>query len=220
MGAVDADPRLRIGLTGGIGSGKSRAADAFRRLGVPVLDADDAARAVTAPGSPGLAQLVARCGATLLPDGQLDRRALRERVFAEPRLRAAVESVLHPLILAELTAAGGRAPAPYLVFVVPLIVEQGLAGRFHRILVVDCAEPTQVARIMARDGVEAEAARRIIAAQAPRSARRAIADDLIENEGAPEALDAAVARLHAEYLALSARPPFPPAGRGGQNSRP
>jgi dephospho-CoA kinase len=220
MAASAADPRLRVGLTGGIGSGKSLVADAFRRHGVPVLDADDAARTVTAAGSTGLRQLVERCDATLLPDGQLDRRALRERVFAEPRLRAAVESVLHPLILDELAAVAARSPGPYLVFAVPLIVEQGLAGRFHRVLVVDCAETTQLARIVARDGITEDAARRIIAAQAPRAARRAIADDLIENEGAPEALVVAVARLHHDYLALSAHPPFPPTGRGGENSRP
>jgi len=220
MAAFAADPRLRIGLTGGIGSGKSRVAAEFRRHGVPVLDADDAARAITAAGSPALAQLVERCGATLLADGQLDRRALRERIFAEPRLRAEVEAVLHPSISAKLAADAARAPGPYLVFAVPLLVEQDLAREFHRVLVVDCPEALQVARIVARDGVTADSARRIIAAQAPRAVRRAAADDLIENEGAPEALEAAVERVHRDYLALSALPPFPPAGRGGQNSRP
>lgn len=220
MTAFAADPRLRIGLTGGIGSGKSLVAAAFRRHDVPVLDADEAARAVTAPGSVAIDALVARCGAALLPDGHLDRRALRDRMFEQAWLRSEVESVLHPLIHAELSAAAERSPGPYLVYAIPLLVERGLAGEFHRVLVVDCSEAVQLERILARDGGSAGEARRIIAAQAPRAARRAVADDLIENEGTPQELDAAVERLHLEYLALSRRPPFPPARRGGQNSRP
>lgn len=220
MTRLAADPRLRIGLTGGIGSGKSLVAAAFRRREVPVLDADDAARTVTAPGSAGLDALVARCGAALLPDGSLDRRALRDRMFDQAWLRAEVETVLHPLILDELAAAAGRSPGPYLVYAIPLLVERQLAGDFHRILVVDCSEAVQLARIVARDGGTEAEARRIIAAQASRAARRAAADDLIENEGTPQELDAAVGRLDGEYRALSRRPPFPPAGRGGQNSRP
>ena len=220
MTALAADPRLRIGLTGGIGSGKSLVAGAFRRRGVPVLDADDAARAVTAPHSPGLDALVQRCGAALGPDGGLDRRALRDRMFVEDGLRAQVEALLHPLILEELAAAAARAAGPYLVYAIPLLVERGLQGLFHRVLVVDCSEALQLERVLARDGGGADAARRIIAAQAPRAARRAAADDLIENEGTPQELDAAVERLHRAYLELSRQPPFPPAGRGGQNSRP
>jgi dephospho-CoA kinase len=220
VGGLAADPRLRIGLTGGIGSGKSLVAAAFRRRGVPVLDADEAGRTVTAPGSAGLDALVARCGAALTPDGHLDRRALRDRMFEQTWLRAEVEAVLHPLIVAELAAAAARSPGPYLVHAIPLLVERGLAGDFHRVLVVDCSEAVQLARILARDGGSEGEARRIIAAQASRAARRAAADDLIENEGTPQALDAAVEALHREYLALSRRPPFPPAGRGGQNSGP
>lgn len=218
MGVLAADPRLRVGLTGGIGCGKSLVAAAFRRRGVPVLDADEAARAVTAPGSPGLQLLVERCGATLLADGGLDRRALRERVFAEPALRAEVEAALHPLILAELAEGAARARGPYLVYSIPLLVEGRLAGQFQRVLVVDCPEALQLRRILARDGGDEAAARRIIAAQAPRAARRAIATELIENDGTPEALDAAVERVHQAYLGHA--DPFPPAGPGGENSGP
>lgn len=214
MAAFDADPRLRIGLTGGIASGKSLAADAFRRRGVPVLDADAAARAVTAIGSPGLAALVEHCGATLRVDGSLDRPALLTRLFRDPALRTQVEALLHPLIIAELAAAAPRAPGPYLVYAIPLLTESGLATEFHRILVVDCPEALQLQRLMVRDSTTEADARRMLAAQATRAARLALADEVLANDGSPEALDAAVGHLHETYLALSARPPSRPPDAG------
>lgn len=214
------DRRLRIGLTGGVASGKSTVAAAFVRRGVPVLDADAAARDVTARGSAGLAALVAEHGAPLRPDGELDRAALRDRLFRDPALRAGVEATLHPLILERLTADGAAARGPYLVYAVPLIAERGLAGDFHRILVVDCPEPLQIERLMRRDGIDESAARRMLAAQASRAERRALADDVVLNDGDLAALDAAVDRLHARYLELSSHAPFPRHGRGGENSGP
>ena len=216
----DDDPRLRIGLTGGIASGKSLAAASFRRRGAAVLDADQGARAVTAPGMPGLNALVVDHAATLLPDGHLDRRTLRERMFGDAALRAAIEAELHPRILDWLDAAARDTPGPYVVHVVPLLVERNLGDRFDRVAVVDCPEPLQLERLLARDGVTDASAQAILAAQASRRERRALADDLIDNSGSREALDAAIGQLHESYLALSAAPPFPHAGRGGQNSGP
>jgi dephospho-CoA kinase len=221
VGWLDDDPRLRIALTGGIASGKSLAAGSFRSAGAAVLDADAAARAVTAPGSTGLAALVARFGADVLAaDGTLDRRRLRELAFADPALRLALEAELHPLILAELARQARAAAGPYLVFVVPLLVEQRLAGRFHRVVVVDCGESDQLARLVSRDGESDGSARRILAAQASRAERLAVADHVLENRGDEATLAAAVAGLHRGFLELSAAPPFPPPRRRGENGRP
>lgn len=220
-GWLDDDPRLRIGLTGGVGSGKSTVAAAFARRGVPVIDADLIARELTEPGQPLLVAIAARFGADLIDaSGRLERRALRARVFSDVEARAALEALLHPPILERMAAQGRASQGAYLLFVVPLLVERDLAGLFDRVLVVDCAPELQAARVLARDGETPAGLRNILAAQADRTARNARADDLLENDAGLEALDAAVGRLHETYVTLARRAPFPRAGRGGQNGAP
>jgi dephospho-CoA kinase len=201
---------LRIGLTGGIASGKSAVADLFAARGVPVLDTDQIARDVVAPGTPGLAEVVAAFGpGVLAADGRLDRRALRERVFADPADRRRLEAILHPRIRAELERRSAQAGGPYQILVIPLLVEGGGQIRVDRVLVVDCPEDLQLARLVARDGVTESSARAILAAQASRAERLAAADDVIENDGPREALETAVADLDARYRRLAAGMPDP-----------
>ncbi|HET7569081.1 MAG TPA: dephospho-CoA kinase [Gammaproteobacteria bacterium] len=196
---------LRIGLTGGIASGKSAAAAEFGRLGVPVIDADEAARAVTAPGSPALSELAAlRPGEPLVVDGELDRKRLRALLFADPALRRQVESILHPRIIEHMRAEIAAARAPYVIVAIPLLAEAGGASEMvDRVLVIDCPEELQVERLMRRDGETEAGAHRILAAQASRETRLKLADDVIENSGSLDALKAAVAQLHSRYQALS-----------------
>lgn len=220
-GWLDDDARLRIGLTGGIGSGKSAVAAEFAARGVPVIDADAVAHELTAPGAPALAAIAARFGADLVDArGRLDRRALRDRVFGDAAARAALEALLHPLILERMAALARTRDGAYLLFVVPLLVERDLAQLFDRVLVVDAPVELQVARVAARDGETPAAVRRLLGAQAERAARLAIADDLIENSGSLAELAGAVGRLHETYVTLARRAPFPRSGRGGQNSPP
>jgi dephospho-CoA kinase len=198
---------LKVGLTGGIGSGKSAAAEAFARRGIPVMDADRISHAVTAPGQPGVAVLEKALGKGILDaQGRLDRTSLRRRIFADAGLRHQVEAALHPLILAALAAELAAARGPYAVAVIPLLAESTASQPLvDRILVVDSPEELQVARLMSRDGDTPEQARTILAAQAPRDARLAIADDILLNAGDLAALDAAVDRLHGFYRELAAR---------------
>jgi dephospho-CoA kinase len=210
-----------IGLTGGIGSGKSAAAAEFAARGVPVIDADAIAHELTAPGAPLLAAIAARFGAELVDaQGRLDRRALRDRVFADAAERAALEALLHPPILERMAGRARASAGAYLLFVVPLLLERGLGHLFDRVLVVDAPLELQAARVAARDGEPPAAVRRLLDAQADRGARAAIADDLIDNSGSLAALAAAVGRLHETYVTLARRAPFPRSGRGGQNSPP
>jgi len=196
---------FRVGLTGGIASGKSTVAALFADLGVPVIDTDVIARDVVAPGTPGLAAVTTAFGADLLgPGGDLDRRRLRERVFADPAARARLEAILHPRILARLEALAGEAGGPYQVLVIPLLLESGLADRVDRVLVVDCSEAVQRARLMVRDGESASGADRILAAQLGRQARLAQADDVLQNDGERGDLRERVQALHAAYLARAA----------------
>jgi dephospho-CoA kinase len=191
---------LRIGLTGGIASGKSAVARLFAARGVPVIDTDQIARDVVEPGQPALAELVEAFGAAILrPDGHLDRRALREQVFADPSQRRRLEALLHPRILAELERRSAAAGGPYQVLVIPLLVEGGRRTPLDRVLVVDCPEETQLARLRARDGETEAGARAMLAAQARRGDRLAAADDVIVNDGTLEQLEAAVAALDARY---------------------
>lgn len=197
--------RTLIGLTGGVASGKSSVARAFEaRHPGSVVDADLAARAVVEPGTEGLAAVVGHFGAEVLgPDGRLDRAALRARVFADAGQRKALEALLHPRIRAWMLARAEAAPTPYVVLDIPLLAEGG--GRatwpmLDRIVVVDVPVAVQRARLMARDGVDAAFAERMIAAQATRAQRLALADDVIVNLGALEDLDAAVERLDARLL--------------------
>jgi dephospho-CoA kinase len=195
---------LRIGLTGGIASGKSTVTQRFAELGVPVIDADVSSRRVVEPGQPGLAQIVARFGnAVLSSDGSLDRPALRELVFKDPSLRQALDAILHPLIRADMEREAMQAKGPYVVLAIPLLIEGGTARqRVDRVLVVDTDEALQMKRLQARDGSSEEQARAILAAQASRSARLAAADDVLPNLGSVADLRQAVDQLHAQYLHL------------------
>jgi dephospho-CoA kinase len=201
---------LKVGLTGGIASGKSAAAAAFARLGVPVVDADRLSHALSAPGQPGLQALVKALGAGILDaQGQLDRPALRRRIFAEPALRRQVEALLHPLILGALAGKLAAAQAPYAVAVIPLLAESPASQALvDRILVVDSPEALRIARLMSRDGDTPEQARAVLAAQASRDARLAVADDILLNTSDLAALDAAVGSLNGFYLELAASGDF------------
>jgi dephospho-CoA kinase len=202
--------RLRIGLTGGIASGKSTVAQRFVELGIPVIDADESSRFVVAPGQPGLAELTKRFGAGLLTaEGELDRRALRNLIFADPQQRHDLEAILHPLIRADMARRASAAVGPYLVMAIPLLVERGNPGQVDRILVVDVDEDVQLKRVMARDSTTLEQARAILAAQAPRAVRLKAADDVIVNSGTVSELRQVVDGLHERYLGLAAttRPP-------------
>jgi dephospho-CoA kinase len=195
---------LRIGLTGGIASGKSTVAQRFMELGVPVIDADAAARAVVAPGKPGLAAVSERFGPSVLAkNGELDRRALRDLIFKDPGLRRDLEAILHPLIRADMEQSAELAVGPYIVMDIPLLVEGGSRDRVDRILVVDVDEAAQLERVMARDRCTLEQARAILASQASRSARLAAADDVLLNSGTVTDLRQAVDHLHEQYLRLA-----------------
>lgn len=196
-----------MGLTGGIASGKSTVSRLFEALGVPVIDADEVARAVVAPGTPLLARIAGRFGPGILAaDGSLDRRALRARVFAEPALRRELESLTHPAIRDEMEARSRRAGGRYQIFAIPLLAEQGRSGRVDRVLVVDCSEALQRARLRARDGSSAAEVEAMLAAQATRADRLAIADDVILNEGDLGALRDRVQELHRDYVRLASAP--------------
>lgn len=200
-----------LGLTGGIASGKSAAADAFARCGATVIDTDLLAREAVAPGAPALAEIAAAFGTEVLAaDGGLDRAAMRARVFADPAARVRLEGILHPRIralAAARIAAAARAepPPPYCVLVVPLLVESGMQTMVDRILVIDVDTATQVERTMARDGIGADLARAMLAAQADRDTRLAAADDVIVNDADLATLERRVGALHAHYLALARR---------------
>jgi len=196
--------RLRIGLTGGIASGKTTVAQRLMELGVPVIDADEAARAVVAPGTPGLVDVLKRFGSGVVTEnGELDRRALRELIFREPGSRRDLEAILHPLIRAYMEQSAKLAVGPYVVMAIPLLVEGGSRDRVDRILVVDVDEAVQLQRVMARDGCTEEQARAILASQASRSARLAAADDVLLNTGTVTDLRQAVDQLHERYLRLA-----------------
>jgi dephospho-CoA kinase len=195
---------LRIGLTGGIASGKSTVAGLFAAHGAAVLDSDVIAREVVVPGSHALAALVAHQGGGILDDrGELDRAELRRRIFADAGTRREVESILHPEILSELERQAAVLEGPYQVFVIPLLVEAGLEHVVDRVLVVDCPEEEQVRRLMARDGSSREDARHMLDAQATRERRLAAADDVIDNGGSAADLPARVAELDRRYRALA-----------------
>ena len=206
---------LKVGLTGGIASGKSRAAAEFARLGVPIVDADAVSRELTLSGKPGLDALVAALGTGILDaQGRLDRAALRSRMFADAGLRRQVEAALHPLVVDGLKAGLAAARGAYVIASVPLLLEVPAARALvDRVLVVDCAEDTQIARLMSRDGDSESQARAILAAQMPRDARVAAADDILSNAGDLAALSAAVERLHGFYLELAANGDYRRRGR-------
>jgi dephospho-CoA kinase len=191
-----------VGLTGGIGSGKSAAAEMFREFGAAVIDTDAIAHELTSAGGGAMAALRATFGREIVAaDGALDRAAMRTRVFGDAQARQRLEAILHPMIREEVDARITRSNAPYVVLVVPLLVETGFGRRrLARVAVVDCSEETQVARTMARSALPAGQVRAIMAAQANRAQRLDIADDIIPNEGDLAALRQEVERLHRRYL--------------------
>jgi dephospho-CoA kinase len=197
---------LKVGLTGGIASGKTTVASLFAARGAPVLDTDVIAREVVEPGRPALAALVGSQGPGILDrEGRLDRALLRDRLFADEAVRREVEGILHPAILAELERQSQAGGGPYQVFVIPLLVEAKLRHVVDRVLVVDCAEEDQIRRLMARDGESRADAARMLASQATRETRLAAADDMIDNGGETADLPAQVDRLDRKYRELAAR---------------
>lgn len=199
---------FKVGLTGGIGSGKSTVADLFAGQGVPVIDTDVIARTLTAPGGMALDAVRAAFGDQVMQaDGSLDRAALRRRVFSDADARHQLEAILHPRIRLAVEQQLATLAAPYVLIVIPLLVETGAYQEvLDRVLLVDCPEDQQIARVMARSGLTLDEVKAILAAQAARAARLAIADDVISNTASPEALRTQVAALHRRYLAFSTTP--------------
>ena len=195
---------LVIAVTGGIGSGKSTVCDEFARGGVPVIDADQVAREVVLPGSPGLAEITAEFGpAILAPDHTLDRAALRRVVFADPAARLKLEAILHPLIRHATRARIAALDADYCLLAIPLLVEKGHYDQIDRVLVVDCPEDVQINRVMSRDSLTAPEVAAIMRTQATRDARLSRADDVIVNAEGLESITTQVARLHEIYRRLA-----------------
>ena len=194
-----------IGLTGGIGSGKSAVSSQFGELGAAVVDTDAISHELTAASGAAIAAIRDQFGPEfILKDGSLDRARMRNRVFEDSAARKKLEAILHPLIRERTRAAVAAARAPYVVVVVPLLFETGAClDLVHRVLVVDCEEDEQVRRVAARSGIAAGEIRRIMAAQLPRAARLQRADDVLDNNGGLDALRAQVAQLHDKYLGLA-----------------
>jgi dephospho-CoA kinase len=196
---------FRVALTGGIASGKSTVADMFAALGVPVIDTDVIAREVVEPGRPALAQVAAAFGSDVLDaDGRLDRKRMRERIFADADARRRLEAILHPAIRAEMERQSQAAGGPYQVLVIPLLAEGGRRDHVDRVLLVDVPEELQIQRVMWRDGVSHDAAQASLNAQATRAQRLAMADDVLRNTGRVDDLSEQVAQLHQQFLRLAA----------------
>lgn len=191
-----------VGLTGGIGSGKSAAAEEFARLGIQVVDTDAIAHELTAPGGAAIPGLRKLFGDQAIDDrGAMDRPAMRARVFADPEARIRLEAFLHPLIRAEATRRLEAATSPYAIHMVPLLVEApDYRSRYDRIVVVDCPEEMQISRVLRRSSMSEQEVRRIMGAQVPRATRLAAADDVLDNSGTLDALRKQVRDLHARYL--------------------
>ena len=195
---------LIIGLTGGIGCGKSAVAERFASFGVPVIDADDIARQVVAKGQPALAEIALHFGPkTMNEDGTLNRRALRETIFQDSDARRALEGILHPRIRTEMARQLESLNAPYAILSIPLLLETGQEKTVDRVLVIDCPQDTQIRRVCTRDRINPDQVRSILAVQCSRSDRLARADDIIDNSASPEALTPQVEHLHRAYLRLA-----------------
>lgn len=200
--------RYTVGLTGGVASGKSLVSARFRLLGVPVLDADQVSRLVVEPGQPSLAEIATQFGTDMIqPDGTLDRRRLRERVFADPDARRALERITHPRIRTHIRAWLDAQTAPYCMLENAILFESGMDALVDRVLVVDVPEDVQRARLTARDGIDAVLVQQMLAAQSPRALRLERADDVLVNTGTPDETADAVLRLHDRYLARAAAHP-------------
>lgn len=195
---------LKVGLTGGIGSGKSTVSKIFADLNIPVLDADEIAHRLVETGQPALAQICQEFGRDILrPDGSLNREKLRELVFSDPTQKQKLESILHPLVFTTLAAELERLSAPYCVISIPLLFETGMAHFVDRVLVIDCPVETQVERVKARDKLSPERVQSIIDNQVSRTFRKANADDVIDNTCPDYRLAEQVKKLHNLYLSLS-----------------
>ncbi len=202
---------FRVALTGGIASGKSTVADVFAALGVPVIDTDVIARQVVEPGQPALARIAEGFGPDVLdPDGRLDRRRMRERIFSDPDAKRRLEAILHPAIRAEMERQSRAAAGPYQVLVIPLLTEGGRRDHVDRVLLVDVPEELQIQRLMMRDGVTHEQAQASLNSQATRAERLALADDIVRNTGRVDDLRARVVELHDDYLRLAGCAPRKP----------
>jgi len=196
---------FRIALTGGIASGKTTVANLFAALGVPLIDTDVIAREIVEPGRPALATIVRAFGPGVLdPQGCLDRRRMRERIFADPAAKQRLEAILHPAIRAEMERQSRVAGGPYQVLVIPLLAEGGRRDHVDRVLLVDVPEELQIQRLMMRDGVTHEQAQASLHAQGTRTERLAMADDVVRNTGRVDHLHDEVAKLHSKYLELAA----------------
>jgi dephospho-CoA kinase len=194
----------RVALTGGIASGKSTVSAMFADLGVALIDADVIAREVQAVGTPVLQRIFERFGDHLrLPDGNLDRAALRRIVFADPALRRVLEAIVQPAIRARSEELASQAMGHYVLYVIPLLAETRSQARFDRVLVVDCPEALQLQRLQARDGCDPQQASAMLAAQASRAERLAIADDVLTNESSADFLRQRVLALHQKYQGLT-----------------
>jgi dephospho-CoA kinase len=199
--------RFSVGLTGGIGCGKTTVADLFAGCGASVIDTDQIAHSLTTPGGAAMPALIEEFGADFaMPDGALDRAKMRALVFADPGARTRLEAILHPRIREATAAAALIATGPYVIFVVPLLIESGTwRERVTRVLAIDCPEEVQVARVMARNGLPESQVRAIMAAQVTRAQRQAAADDILLNDDGLDALLPQIERLHAFYLDEAAR---------------
>jgi len=201
------DRPLRIGLTGGIASGKSTVADIFAEYGVPVIDTDIIAREVVQPGQPALDEIRWAFGEDVIDgDGRLDRKSMRKIVFSDPSRRKELESILHPRIRDAVVKQSEATAGPYQIIAVPLLVGSPIQQFMDRVLVVDCDDETQLGRLLARDAENEEQARRILAAQASRQERLAIADDVISNDEELNDTRSQVDALHSKYLILAGSP--------------
>jgi dephospho-CoA kinase len=194
-----------VGLTGGIGSGKSAVAALFAKLGIAVIDTDEIARELTRAGGAAIEPIRAAFGSGLIgADGALDRTRMRKLVFADPAQKRKLEAVLHPLIRKESARRVESSGGPYAILVVPLLAEGGVdRSRYQRVLVVDCSEAQQIERVMRRSGLPENEVRDILASQATREQRLAMADDVIDNRGDPEALERQVSALNEKYITLA-----------------
>ncbi len=195
---------LRIGLTGGIGSGKTTVSELFRQLNIPIIDADEIARQLVEPGQPGYAEVVRTFGSGILtPAGELDRARMRQQIFSDPEKKRALEAILHPLVYRAIKQACTGIEAPYVLIVVPLLLETGGERHVDRVLVVDAGEEQQIMRAQARDNTAADEIRSIMASQLDRQSRLARADDIIRNDCSLEQLQSRVDKLHTAYLELA-----------------
>ena len=197
---------FRVGLTGGIGSGKTAVTDYLCAQGIAVLDADTFSHQITARGQPAVQEIAAAFGPSVLTEsGELDRRALRALVFDDPRKKEILERIVHPKVRAAMSAAAERTTGPYVVFSIPLLIETGQAGNFDYLVVIEAPRAARAERVRSRSGLDLEAFEKIDAAQASDEARRAAADEIIVNDGSLESLQSKLKMLHQKLIALAAK---------------